>query len=296
MIPDGWVWNQAELELNHVLNEGLVSLVAFDLDGFPRAVGSGFFVSAQIQSAVVCTAAHVLREVERLQQPRRAVHPTTPTEFRTPRQRIELAKEKLRVLCIRSSQVEMAPVSWCILDDPSDLAFLGVEPQGSEDRFKFDRELRFVSRRLSVGDQVAVLGYNAMSTAPASVAKGATKGFQLARELVLRLGSVTALHEDGHILCRDACFETSIPVSSGMSGSPVVLYANDGEPIEVVGVVCSGPEPEDAGTLDRRISGCSIVACLRPEITSMDGKQVSAQFLLKSAELVQRAEDESDDP
>jgi len=288
LIPDGWAWNQAELELNHSLNEGLVSLLSFDRLGTPRVLGTGFFVSAQVDAAVVCTAAHVLREAELLQQPPTLSHPTTPPEFRNPRKQLDVSPDSLRVMCVRESRVEMANVVWCVLDDTADIAFIGVEPQATDQRFRFERELRFTSRSVNVGDNVAVIGYNAMSTAPLQLSGRSHRNFQLERELVLRLGTVTSIHNEGHILCRSACIETSVPVSSGMSGSPLVLFTEEGVPLEVVGVICSAPEPENPDVLDRRVSGCSIAARLSPEVTSLNDAQTSAKFQLKAAELLRR--------
>jgi hypothetical protein len=288
MIPDGWAWNQAELDKNHSLNEGLVSLLAFDRAGSPRVVGSGFFVSAQLDAAVVCTAAHVLREAERLQQPPTISHPTTLPEFRNQRRELDISPDSLRVVCVFGSRVEVANVVWCVLDDTADFAFIGVEPQPAEPKFTFARELRFTSRRVNVGDKMAVIGYNAMSTAPMEPLGQEPRSFQLSRELVLRLGTVTVIHDQGHILCRSACFETSVPVSSGMSGSPIVLYTEDGAPIEVVGVICSAPEPDNPDILDRRVSGCSIAARLSPELSTLNDAKITAKVRLKSAEVVRK--------
>lgn len=119
-----------------------------------------------------------------------------------------------------------------------------------------------------------------MSTAPLELSGQDARSFQLSRELVLRLGTVTAIHDEGHILCRSACFETSVPVSSGMSGSRIVLHTKDGAPIEVVGVICSAPEPGNPDVLDRRVSGCSIAALLSPELSTLNETQISAKFQL----------------
>jgi hypothetical protein len=55
-----FLWNEADLGSNHNLNDGLISLLAFDAAGDPHQIGTGFVVEARDSKATVITAAHNL--------------------------------------------------------------------------------------------------------------------------------------------------------------------------------------------------------------------------------------------
>lgn len=286
MIPEGWQWNQAELGLRHDLNSVLVSLIALRPNGSPYPVGTGFIVSAQGGTAIACTAAHVLNAATERQRGPRRHHPSTPVEFREPDPLLSLAPGALRALHVVGQRAEMAKVSWAVFDEKADVAFLALEPQNGAGFHAFEREVLFAQAPVHIGDEVAILGYAGMEVREESVDQNGDRSFQIARELVLRIGRVSAEHADGHILVRGDCFESTIPVSDGMSGSPVMRWQGPEAPPEVVGLVSSDEEREDPALLDRRIPGRSIAARLSPSV-SADGRDFRVRLTLKNGVLVE---------
>lgn len=288
MIPEGWAWNQADLGPNHELNAVLVSLIALGPNGVHNPVGTGFVVSAGGDVAVVCTATHVLDAATSKQRGPRRHHPTAPPEFRAPEPLLSLEPGALRALHVVGHSVEMATVTWALLDAHTDLAFLALTPQLSDGTHRFDREVRFSNTSVCVGDEVALLGYAGMEVRNELEHGDGDSSLQIARELVLRLGRISHLHADGHILVRGECFESTIPVSDGMSGSPVLRHHGPGTTLEVVGVLSSEPEREYPEHLDRRTPGQSVIARLSPQLSAESTQHIRARLTFEEGVLIER--------
>jgi hypothetical protein len=95
------------------------------------------------------------------------------------------------------------------------------------------------------------------------------KGFErftISRRIVLRRGYVRQVHEQGHILCRGPCVETTIPVLAGMSGGPAFLDKED-EQMKVFGLI-STDDKASASLVDKTVPGSAILALLPCEISN----------------------------
>jgi hypothetical protein len=278
MIPTGLYWNQAELEPASSENQGLVSLFAFDDDQRPIPIGSGFITAAFGNRAVGCTAAHIFTEVLKLQKVGPRPHPTALREFLPKGAPLDLDRKKLRAMCWEDGKIEFASFDWVIWDERADLAFFGIHVQDGSDPTFFRSNMFLDHERPQVGAEVAVLGYHDIKTL--SFDKDKNKG-ALSRQLLLRTGHVTAYHPEGYALCRSACIETTIPIFPGMSGAPVMEFA-EGKPKLPFGVVSFDPETEVADKWDRSISGHSFIPLIRPVIELSSTGQRSTMLTLES--------------
>lgn len=282
VIPEGWAWNQAELETSSEFHGVLVSLVAFTPQREPIVAGTAFALDAMDDKVgVFCTAAHVVEYLRAVQHAPPAHHASTPPEFRPPPEPLRLDRERLRALLFDGRQVNVPVVDWLIWDEHADIAFLGLKDQKPEAARVVQGGCRLTSERPMVGTRVAILGYDDTEVVDSERDGTGFERFSVARRLVLRAGTVLRLHPNGHALCRGPCFETTIPISPGMSGSPVVLLGQSGEPLSVIGVVSTSASIGEA-TLDRRISGDSIIAYIAPDVEKGDGSLYSARFTLTS--------------
>ena len=266
MIPEGLYWNQAELPAGHRLDWGLVSVIAFDAGTAPFLIGTAFIVAAAGRDAVACTAAHNFEAVRRAQAPPRAHHPSALSEFLPSAVALNIDRTKIRAVSSDHGRFEMATLSWAIWDPDTDIAFFGLRPQHEEDVDYFQSSFLFDDELPKVGDEVAALGYAGMEIRD-NASDGASRHFTVARQPLLRVGRVTSVCMDGHILCRGPCFETTVPFFPGMSGGPVMRMAREG-PMKPFGIISSDPA-SDSHKQDRSIRGYGAVALLCPMIRVM---------------------------
>ena len=285
-IPEGLAWNEAELESGSALNGVLVSLLAFAPHRVPVVAGTAFALNVTDEKvAVFCTAAHVVEQLRAIQQGPPRYHPSTPPEFRPQPESLKVDRKLLRAMFFDGKQINVPIVEWLAWDELADLAFLGLRDQRPDAPRLFNGDLRVTSARPDVGARVAILGYDGTVVVDAERDGRGFERFSIARRLVLRAGTVVRLHAKGHALCRGPCFETTIPVSPGMSGSPVVQLAGPCEPMTLVGVVSSSPSMGES-VLDRRVAGASIIAQITPEVTETGGTGYRAKFTLGNAQFV----------
>ena len=262
-----FVWNQAQLPRESEI--GLMTLVAQDVKGFFHAVGTGFVVKAFNATAIALTAGHVLAEIQRLHQPRTYTsHASTLAMFRPSLEPFDMAPGQIFALCRSGDKVVVSAVDGLVYDEQHDVGVLQLRPQKGE-------ESNYPLREMLIGWDFPVAGRMVLipTYAQLSCANDGTGHFQVAREPIMRVGQVLETFPNGHRLCRGACFETSIPVFSGMSGSPVLLW-EPGAPGHVVGVVCSDPDLDGIEKNDRSRAGRSLVAMLPvTEVRHLEGEK-----------------------
>lgn len=285
------VWNQAEIELAHPLNEGLLSLLAFDGNRRPRLIGTAFIVSAQGDFAIAVTAAHNFDGIAQIQQevkPKR--HPSALQEFLPTGEEISLDRQKVRATYMAGDHVEMCILGWATWDRRTDICFFSVAPQDKSEVPKlFQAEMQVDGNLPSIGDEVAVLGFADMEVMHHQ-RDGLREEFSISRRLVLRKGFVTQAFPEGHILCRGPCIETTIPVFPGMSGGPVMRLGNAGEPMMPFGVISSDPEVPLEQKNNRLVAGNSIVAVLNATVNLQESGVRKTQFSLAQAEVATNPE------
>jgi len=94
VLPYGLEWNELVLEPGDPTNDSLVSILAFHDDRQPEPIGTGFIVLTTPELAVACTAAHVLRDIHRIQNPHRKYHPLALPEFQPNTEPIDLDRRR----------------------------------------------------------------------------------------------------------------------------------------------------------------------------------------------------------
>jgi trypsin-like peptidase len=254
----GFEWNQADLPREN--EAALCTVVAKDSFGTFHAVGAGFVVKATRNAAIALSAAHVLSEVQRLQRRGgQRSHATTLPEFSPPPPPIDVALSELAIVTRSDPAIAVSQVSGLAFDEAADIGLMQLVPQPDQDSCYPLREFLLESQIPRIGQLVCVASY--MDLACANDGPGA---FRVTRRAVMRVGRVLNVFPEGQRLCRGPCFETSIPLFSGMSGGAVFYYGTSGA-MRVVGLVCSDPDLDGPQKNDRSISGRSLVACLPVE-------------------------------
>jgi len=276
MLPNGWHWNQAELEPRHEFNDGLISILAFDDQRRPRPIGTAFIIAAFPDGAIGCTAAHNFNGIRQVQTPRQRHHPSTLEEFLPRASQIDLDRKRVRAVYVYGNNIEMATIGWAVWDESSDVAYFSLLPQDQAALNTFKSRLELESKEPQISAEVVALGYKDMSVD--NEVRGGTghESFRFGRQLIMRCGRISGVHMEGHRLCGGPCVETTIPVFPGMSGGPIILAGNQEGPVRPFGVISSDPFDEASNKMDRSIAGSSIVPLIGAQVTvSEDGKSTS---------------------
>jgi len=271
------------LENFHPLNNGIVMLLSFTPKRSPRPIGTAFIIGAYGSSAIGITAAHNFQGIADIQTPHRKHHSTALPEFLSGAQALDFDRKKVRAICSENGEIEASVIVWAIFDKDSDIAFFSIIPQNNENKSFFKSAFILDDSIPKIGDEIAVLGLAHMDVPLEERNKNGQERFHIARQLILRRGKVTNIHSEGHFLCRGPCVETSIPVFPGMSGGPVMIFGETGEPIKPFGLVSSDPENDDRIKNNRSISGSSIIALLKPKVKFNAEGQREAILRLNSA-------------
>ncbi|MFZ5618131.1 MAG: hypothetical protein ACOZAA_12520, partial [Pseudomonadota bacterium] len=134
--------------------------------------------------------------------------------------------------------------------DNYDVAALEIDAPDSLGHFAFD------IRMPQVGDEVALLG-NRIET------NSTDGGLVLSKRLDFLFGTVTNITLGASRQKQSYCFETTIPIVSGMSGAPILINPRTGDQASVCGVASFDVSESQAFT-DFMISGNSSVSGLLP--------------------------------
>lgn len=253
----GFAWNRLETASN--FEAGIFTVIARDHVGEFHAVGTGFIVSTAPSEgrSLGVTAAHVLDEVRRLQRgPHDRSHPSTPPEFRPAERPIDLSLEGLLIVATIEGQHACFEVEGLAFDAAADIGLLALKPQTKRETRDVPREFAVDQGLPEVGQFVGVATY-----ADLKCETPAPGRFTLTRSPVVRIGRVLSVFPDGQRLCRGPCFETSIPLFSGMSGGAVFLWGDEG-PVRAMGLVCCDPDLDGPQKDDRAHEGRSLIAQL----------------------------------
>jgi hypothetical protein len=251
----GFEWNQTDAPPD--LEEGLFTVVAKDSAGKFHAVGTGFVIRALNDAALAISAGHVFDEVQKLQHRHlRRSHASTLQEFAPQRKPIDVSLAGLAVLTKVKSSVVVSSVEGLAFDELGDIGVVQLRPQSTQAAMYPLREYLLEDELPEKGQLVCVASYVSLACHTDD-----QNTFRIERQAVLRVGKILNVFSGGQRLCRGPCFETSIPMVSGMSGGPVFLD-DAGGAMRVVGLVCSDPDRDGPEKNDRSVSGRSLVARL----------------------------------
>jgi hypothetical protein len=290
MLPNNLKWDQAIIDDNSILN-GIVLLLAFKQNRSPRPIGTAFIIGVEEQNAIAVTAAHNLQAIGEAQAPIKKHHATALPEFLNDSNVLDLDRKKVRAVCFENGKVEISVITRATYDKDLDIAFFSFIPQSK--KIKFFSKYRFNLDDYSpkLGDEIAVLGLGHISVLFEERDGKGKESFQIECQSILRRGTVTNIHNNGHILCRGPCIETSIPVFPGMSGAPVMVLDKPGRPMKPFGLVSSDLEHDKEIKNDQTISGSSIIALLNPIIKSDTTGQIKTTLKLNNAFFVKNKND-----
>jgi hypothetical protein len=252
----GFEWNQVD-EVPPEFEEGIFTLVARDSELSYQAIGTGFVVKAMSSAAIALSAGHVFAEIQRLQRGRGLrSHSSTPAFFAPLPRPIDVSLAGLLVVSKSGRRVITSAVEGLVFDETTDLGVMQLKPQAPDEHDYALREFTLEDVLPQVGQLVCVGSYRNLKC------KNDPSGmFAIERRAVIRVGKVLAVYPEGHRLCRGPCFETTIPVFSGMSGGPAFFYDEKG-PMRAIGLVCSDPDVDGPIKDDRSVAGRSLIASL----------------------------------
>lgn len=280
MIPDGFLWNQAVLERNHPINNGLLNIVLLK-EGRIYPVGTAFIIAANGETALAMSAAHCFEGIaEALSVPKH--NQTALPEFLPPQEDIEL--ENVKAIYMRNDKIIVCPVKVAVWDKISDLAVLQVfAPENKSDLF--DYNFRLDNAVPIKGDLVAMIAFGNTVPRPDIESKVQLNEDEKSlgvyqRQLMMRLGRVEEVFPEGTHMIRTPCVQTTIPIYDAMSGGIVARWGNVGEPIQPFALICHAQDPQPVN--DRSKSGESIGAIINMEIEPQSDQRQVIKMILKS--------------
>jgi hypothetical protein len=263
VIPDGLLWNEAQLERGHSLNRVLLSL--FVLRDDPRdklrieLVGTAFIVKSDGATATAVSAAHNFERIREILYPDSLHHPSALPEFLPPPSELDLTKVKALYLDGKNSIVcSLELAAW---DRDSDCALLFVKAPSQQPLFR--ESLLLDDQIPQIGELVCMIGLGEMGfTSNIDPVNFGT----IQRRAVLRVGRIENLHPRGYYVIKTPCVETSIPTFPDMSGGIVARWTAPNTRIQPFGLISRsldiGVCPAESHN-NRSISGRSIGAILK---------------------------------
>lgn len=266
VIPEGMLWNEAEIDPGHELHNIFVMLAVIKIDLTPELIGTGFLVTADGNSATAISAAHCFEGIRSILNPHLSHHPSTPSEFLPEPTELEL--KQVKAFYTKNGKVFVCPVRIAIWDSATDLATLTIDaPENENDLFK---EFLWITDKIpEVGAEVAMFGYGGMEVDPTeAVGKGIIR-----RRLIMRVGTIQEIHPEGFYRLKAPCVETTIQIYGGMSGGVVARWSR-GSRIEPFAFISHSMTLGDNHFNDRAVSGHSTGSFLKAKITYLaDMKQ-----------------------
>ncbi len=235
-LQDGLLWNQAELERNHPLNNLLLLLIAIGDNHIPKTIGTAFIVQSNGTKATAVSAAHCFEEMRKILHPEPVHHTSALPEFLGPPKEIELGRVK--AIYTKEERIYTCEVSIAAWDSATDFAVLDVSCATADDNTF--RDMAWITDDIpAVGDEVAMFGYGNLKEIadPADMNRSTIQ-----RQLIMRVGTVENFYPEGFYLLKSPCIETTIPVYGGMSGGIAARF-EPGSQIRVFGFISHGPFP-----------------------------------------------------
>ena len=210
-MDDSKKWREYKFDDIARVGSGL-ALISIFYKGKLVPIGSGFVVSASGESATILTAAHNLTYIRSRQNPDPSSHRSALPEFLPPKPDLDLSQ--IMIACYEGNDIERAVITEVLYEENSDFAWIQVITQTKGLNF-FKTEYPLNESEISIGDEVFALG-RAHISMHGETWDGTRGTARMIFHIIARSGYVTAIHPEGHLLCRGPCVETSIPVFGGM--------------------------------------------------------------------------------
>lgn len=262
VIPEGCVWNEAQLDRDDPFNRVLLSLLVIRDDPDQPLqldmVGTAFIIQANGTSAFAVSAAHCFERIREILHPHPLYHPSTLPEFLPTPSEIDLTKVKA---LYHNGNISIAcNVGLATWDPDTDCALLFINSPPQQP-LSFKESLSLDDQIPEIGDPVAMVGLGEMEFLPNidPVNFGTIK-----RRVVMRVGRVENIHTDGYYRVKSPCVETSISTLPGMSGGIVARWTAPNSQVQPFGFISRGVS-SGSDYYDRSIPGGSIGVILKLE-------------------------------
>jgi len=134
MIPEGLLWNEAEIPAGDALHSGLVSLLVIKDDLSPELVGTAFLIAADGNRATAITAAHCFDQIRRLLHPHSCHSSSALPEFLPDPKELDL--RQVKAVYEVNDRVFPCSIEQACWDTATDLAiFTILAPKEAPDLF-----------------------------------------------------------------------------------------------------------------------------------------------------------------
>jgi hypothetical protein len=248
------------------LRSAMVTFMSAGKDHVQHINGTGFFIDSGEDFGIILTAKHVLDGVYSTQTPHPRYAPSAleffvPSTSKAP----SLDPTKLKALWMGESAVALN-VAYVNYNNSIDIASGILITQRADEHFT-PASIPITLSMPKVGDVVQMItqGLEPPTQNVDQLEDGKRFALLVRRQIVLRMGVVTGVYQEGYRQYKWPCFTTSIPAAPGMSGGLVTIPKNGGT-VAACGVVCAdNSPPEAAGSF--MIQGESVIGCVWPALT-----------------------------
>jgi hypothetical protein len=232
-----------------LLQSVILPVFAASLDGRLVHLGTAFVICTLGRQALLLSAAHVFRQALAVDGSREQHHPSTPLEFLTHRS-TERGLKSTRLLALITDSLRrryFADIPDVYINDPFDIAVCSLSLPGHvPPHVKLRNSLALDTTPPPVGTPIIAAGYGDTKIELNINDTSSTALFEF--RLDYRHGSITEVFESGYELLRlGPSFRIDAPISSGMSGGPVI-NKRYGDKVVVCGINTSDLSVEPDGS------------------------------------------------
>lgn len=248
-------WNEMEAESSKFIQPALLAIVAWGPDRAISLIGTAFITAISNDGITAMSAAHNFSMVADVQQPYRRSHASALPEF-VALPSVSVDRTRLRAIYVANGRTTMCEITSVVWDTVSDIAILTAKADKPEEHDIFCGALNYRNQPFQTEDRIYIAGYADLQILEHDLGDGGKESFSVSMRHTVRIGKITQIYEDGHLLCRGRCFETSAPVFPGMSGGPAFIIPESETNCCWVGILSSDPQEDDKSRRD--MSGHSI--------------------------------------
>lgn len=210
------------------LKSGILPLFAVASDARWHPVGTAFVIAVpEPKTALLLTAAHNLRFVQKIDAPHNLHHSTIAPEFRpVPQSRADLSHTTVYVFVKSNGKFALAEMTRSWFKEAFDVALMLVKIRPNDD-VTFKYQIALDSTPIKEGTSIMAAGYPLMNANFTAEPSYETKDFRVGVELQLqtRGGKVIKVCPQGDGINRWPGFLVGCPFDSGMSGGPVIEFS-----------------------------------------------------------------------
>jgi Trypsin-like peptidase domain len=223
-------------------------------DGHVKCIGTGFISLANGRQAHLITAAHVIDEIRKLDDPYPKHHLTTPSCFLPVVYRHELQYARPQAVYFDGTAAHVATIEAALEMGKVDIALCSVRLNDNVgSAVVFPSRFALDTTPIRVGERIIAIGYSRMTT---KVAQTTEKWIEWAFEagLASHQGEVTNVYlaEHGPTGEKGPCFQVNVPFEGGTSGGPVFTWDSKGPYVR--GFVMKGMV-ENSGSVPFALAG-----------------------------------------